>query len=41
MNITQDVEIVKIDSSAQLLKQYIKDASIEPLIAVLKALKKD
>jgi len=41
MNKTQDVDIVKIYISIQLLKKYIKETSIEPLIAVLEAIKKD
>ena len=41
MNIAQDVDIVKIDTSIQMIKQYIDDASIEPLMTVLEALKKD
>ena len=38
-NSTHDVDIKKIDISIQLLKQYVKDASIEPLISALEELK--
>lgn len=38
---TQDIDPVKLDTSIELLKQYVKDSSIEPLISALEALKKD
>lgn len=40
-NITQDVNVEKIDISIKLLKQYIEDSSIEPLISALEALKQE
>ena len=40
-NITQDINVEKIDISIQLLKQYIEDSSIEPLISALEALKQE
>jgi len=38
---TQNIDPVKLDTSIELLKQYVKDSSIEPLISALEALKKD
>lgn len=40
-NITHNIDIVKIETAIRLLKKYIKETSIEPLISVLEALKKD
>ena len=40
-NIAHEIDIEKVDISIQLLKQYVKDASIEPLISVLEALKQE
>lgn len=34
-------DITEIDSSIQLLNEYINDTSIKPVISVLEALKKD
>ena len=41
MNTTQDAEIEKINSSIQMLKTYVKETNIEPLITALEALKED
>ena len=38
---TYDIDTVKLDISIKLLKQYVNDSSIEPLISALEALKKD
>ena len=40
-NIPDNIDVVKIDISIQLLNEYVKDSSIEPLISVLEALKQD
>ena len=40
-NNTQDINVKKIDISIKLLKQYIEDSSIEPLISALEALKQE
>ena len=39
--IAKNVEISKIDASIEGLKVFVKDASIDPLISVLEALKQD
>ena len=39
--ITKNVEPAKINASIEALKQYVKDASIDPLISLLEALKQD
>ena len=36
-----NIDTVKIEISINLLKQYVNDSSIEPLISALEALKKD
>ena len=41
MNSTQDVDIAKIDTSIRMIKEYIKESGINPLIVVVEALKKD
>jgi len=41
VNITDNIDIVKIDNSIQLLKKHIKETSIKPLISILEALKQD
>jgi len=41
MNITNNVDSEEVGNAAQLLKKYVKDASIEPLISALEALKQD
>ena len=38
---TRNVDAIKVDNFIELLKQFIKDASIDPLIAILEALKQD
>ena len=40
-NVTQNIDTVKLDISIKLLKQYVNDSSIEPLISILEVLKKD
>jgi len=39
--IIHDIDTVKLDISIKLLKQYVNDSSIEPLISALEAVKKD
>ncbi len=39
--INKNVEPAKINASIEALKQYVKDASIDPLISLLEALKQD
>ena len=39
--ITNNVDAAKINASIEALKQYVKDASIDPLISLLEALKQD
>ena len=41
VNITQNIDLVKIDDAIQMLNEYIKENSIKPLISILEALKKD
>ncbi len=41
MKLTQDIDVHRIDVSIQELKKHITDFSIEPVIEVLEALKKD
>ena len=41
MNITNNVDVEKIDDAIRLLDIYVKDSSIEPLISILKELKQD
>ena len=41
VNITQNIDIVKIDNSIKQLKKYIKETNIEPLISILERLKQD
>lgn len=41
MDVPQNIDSARIDESIKLLKQFINDPSIEPLIAALEALKKD
>lgn len=40
-NITQEIDIDKVDISIKLLNEYIKDVSVEPVISVLEAIKKE
>ncbi|MCK4742756.1 MAG: hypothetical protein KAT25_02925 [Sulfuriflexus sp.] len=40
-NMTKNVDPAKLDISITLLRQYVNDPSIEPLIFALEALKKD
>ena len=40
-NITQDIDVKKVAISIKLLKQYIEDSSIEPLISALETLKQE
>lgn len=39
--INKNVEPLKIDASIEALKKFVKDASIDPLISALEALKQD
>jgi len=39
--ITENVDAGKINASIEGLKQFVKDASIDPLISLLEALKQD
>jgi len=39
--INENVEPAKIDASIEALKEFVKDASIDPLISLLEALKQD
>ena len=41
MNITNNVDVEKIDDAIRLLDIYVKESSIEPLISILKELKQD
>ena len=41
IDVPQNIDRVRMDESIELLKQFINDSSIEPLIAALEALKKD
>lgn len=40
-DIVQDIDVVRIDESVQLLKEYVKDTSIEPFVSALEALSQD
>ena len=40
-NITHDIDIVKIEGSIKMLKTYLKDSGIEPLLSMLEELKND
>jgi hypothetical protein len=40
-NITKKVDVAEIESSIQMLNQYINDASIKPVILVLESLIND
>ena len=39
--IIENVDAAKIDASIEALKKFVKDASIDPLISILEALKQD
>ena len=39
--IIREIDTVKLGISIKLLKQYVNDSSIEPLISALEAVKKD
>ena len=41
MDISKDIDVVRIEESIGLLKQFVDDPSLEPLIAALEALKND
>jgi len=41
MDLPQKIDTVRIDESIALLKQFVNDASIEPLLAALEAVKND
>ncbi len=40
-NSTQNIDPVKIADAIQMLNEYVKESSIQPLIALLEALRKD
>ena len=40
-NITRTIDIVKIESSIQMLKTYLDESDIGPLLSLLEELKKD
>ncbi len=40
-NITRNVDAERIEESIQMLRQYVKEKSIEPVLSVLEAMKKD
>jgi len=39
--IIREIDTVKLGISIKLLKQYVNDSSIEPLLSALEAVKKD
>jgi len=41
VNLTHNIDIVKIDNSIKQLKKYITETNIEPLISILETLKQD
>ena len=41
MNFTNTIDSERVDEAIQSLNKYVKDTSIEPLLSVLEALKKD
>lgn len=40
-DLPQETDVMRIDESIELLKKFVNDPAIEPLIAALEALKKD
>ncbi len=40
-NITHNVDAERIEESIQMLRKYVQETSIEPVILVLEAMKKD
>ena len=40
-NSTKSIDVEKIDTSIQMLKMYVNEPSIDPVLAILEALKKD
>ncbi len=40
-NITHNVDAERIEESIQMLRQYVKETSIEPVLSVLEAMKED
>jgi len=40
-NTTNNVNVAKIEVSIQMLNEYVKEPSIEPIIAVLELMKED
>ena len=40
-NITDNIDVVKIDNAILMLNKYAKEDSIKPLISILEALKQD
>ena len=40
-DLPQNTDVVRIDESIELLKKYVDDPAIDPLISALEALKKD
>lgn len=40
-NVARNIDVEKVNISIELLKQYVKDTSIDPLISVLEELKQE
>lgn len=40
-NITHNIDVAKISISIELLKKYVQDSSIEPLLSALEKLKQE
>ena len=40
-DLPQNTDVVRIDESIELLKKFVNDPAIDPLISALEALKKD
>ncbi len=40
-NITNKVNVERVEESIQMLREYVKETSVEPIISILEAMKKD
>jgi len=40
-NVTDNIDVAEIDNAIQMLNKHANEASLEPLISILEALKKD
>lgn len=40
-NITDKIDVIKIDAAIQMLNTYVKEASIKPFVSILEALKQE